>query len=117
MDFSVSTWMVIFFVLFMVIGMWKIAVFLPNKQLADDDTTKESQNELQKLMLQIIIKNEGDLTLSQLYKKMEDDTTFDKKHFWRFNENKLQHLLNHYYILNPQAQSIKDIWHVEMKKN
>jgi hypothetical protein len=59
LEFSTATWMLLFFILFLVISIWKISAFLPNKLLADDDKTQEATQELEKLMLKIILEKEG----------------------------------------------------------
>lgn len=128
MDFDISTIMMFFFILFMIIGIWKIYVFLPNKQLPDDDTTKESQDELLRLMIKVIKENSAELSESELFYKMKEDEDFNKEHFWRFNQNRLEHLLEHYFLTHhhvlengeeyPRSTDIiKDIWHVESKKS
>jgi len=110
LELETSTLMMIFFIIFLVISIWKIYAFLPNRQLEDDDTTKESQEELVRLMLNVIKKSEGNLTTDELFEKMTDDKSFDPKHYWRFNHNRLNQLLNKYYAQNPHAKSIKDIY-------
>jgi hypothetical protein len=101
MKVEIGMWMMIFFIIFMIIGMWKIYAFLPNKKLADDDTTKESQQELLKLMLQVIKASDGKINSADLYKKMKENESFDKNHFWRFNQNRLNQLLQRYLLQNP----------------
>jgi len=110
MEVSNSTWMLIFFVILLVVSIWKIYAFLPNKQLADDDTTKESQEELLKLILKVIKESDGELSHSELFMKVQDDETFDKERFWRFNQNRLNQLLNYYHLENSHTSSIKDIY-------
>jgi len=110
MELDTSTLMMMFFILFLVISIWKIYAFLPNKELADDDTTEASQEELTELMLNVIKKSDGELSSQELFKKIKEDSSFDKKHFWRFNQNRLNQLLTHYYLENPDTQTIKDIY-------
>jgi len=110
MELDTSTLMMIFFIIFFIISVWKIYAFLPNKQLKDDDTTKSSQDELTNIVLKVIKNNHGDLTKEELFHKVKDDSLFDHQHFWRFNQNKLNQLLNHYYLENPDTKSIKDIY-------
>lgn len=88
----------------MIIGMWKIYAFLPNKALADDDTTKESQEELMQLMVKVLSKSDENLDAKKLYEAMKSDDSFDSKHFWRFNQNRLNQLLELYYLQNPHAK-------------
>ncbi|MCF6330806.1 MAG: hypothetical protein L3I99_04590 [Sulfurimonas sp.] len=94
MGFDISTWMMIFFIVFLVIGMWKVYAFLPNKALADDDTTKEAQEKLEAIILKIIKSKNNDLSRDELFELVKNDEDFDKEHFWRFNQNRLNQLLN-----------------------
>ncbi len=109
MELSTSTWMMIFFIITLVVSIWKIYAFLPNKQLADDDTTKESQEELLKIILKVIKSSDGDLNNTQLFEKVKDDAEFDEKRFWRFNQNRLNQLLKYYHLENSHTSCIKDI--------
>ena len=93
MEFEVSTWMMIFFIIFMIVGMWKIYAFLPNKVLADDDTTKEAQAKLEAIILKNINININ-ISRDELFELVKNDEDFDKEHFWRFNQNRLNQLLN-----------------------
>ena len=110
MILDIQTLMSIFFILLLTISFYKIRQFLPNEQLADDDTTDESQNDLEYLMLKVIRNNNGNLTNITLFEKMIEDEDFDSQRFWRFNHNKLNQLLSKYYIKNPDAQSIIEIY-------
>ena len=110
MNFDISTLMMIFFILLLIISIWKVYAFLPTKQLADDDTTKESQDELISLVLKTIKKNSGNLNLDELLVKLEEDEDFDNERYWRFNKNRLNQILASYYIKNPHAKSIEDIY-------
>ena len=109
MELETSTWMMIFFVISFVAAGWKIYAFLPNKQLEDDDTTKESQEDLLKVILKAIKESDGNLTSVELYEKVKNDDTFDEKRFWRFNQNKLNKLLDYYHLQTKTTKSIKDI--------
>lgn len=91
-----STLMMLFFILFLIISIWKIYAFMPSKQLADDDTTKEAQDTLRSLMIKIIKENGHEIDNKKLFELITNDATFDKKRFWRFNQNKLNHLLSKY---------------------
>ena len=109
MELDIQTIMMVFFILFLAMSIWKIYAFLPNEELADDDTTEASQEELTMLMLSAIKQSDGKLSSLELFKKMKDDSNFDTKHFWRFNQNRLNQLLTHYYNQNSQLTSIEDI--------
>jgi len=105
MEIETSTLMMIFFIILLIVSIWKIYAFLPNKALADDDTTKESQDELMKLILDVIKHSNGNLNLNELFNEVTNSSNFDEKHYWRFNHNKLKQLLNQYY-LNHYQKSI-----------
>jgi len=109
-ELETSTLMMIFFIIILVASIWKIYAFLPNEQLADDDKTKESQEELTNLILNVIKNSSENLTLNELFKKIKDDEKFDEKHYWRFNQNRLNQLLNNYYIKHPHINNIADIY-------
>ncbi|MGE4420389.1 MAG: hypothetical protein AB7D38_11250 [Sulfurimonas sp.] len=110
MEIETSSLMMIFFILLFAVSFWKIYAFLPNKQLEDDDTTKEAQEELQHLMLKVIKKNGGNLESKKLFDLMITDEEFDKKKFWRFNENRLNRVLFSYFLQNPHLKNIEDIY-------
>ncbi len=109
MEFDTSTLMMIFFILFLAVSIWKIYAFLPNKELADDDTTEESKKELRDIMLKTIKSSDGTLSIDELFVKIEESEDFDGQKYWRFNKNRLNQLLNVYYIEHPHIQSIEDI--------
>lgn len=109
MELDTSTWMLLFFIIFLLISICKIWAFLPNKQLKDDDTTEASQEEILNLTLKTIKNNTEEITTKELLSLIKDDASFNKKHFWRFNENKLLQLLQAYYREHPDTLSIGDI--------
>ena len=110
MELETSTLMLIFFILLLTISIWKIYAFLPNKPLADDDTTPQAQEELISVMLSTIQNSNENISLDELYINMVENEDFNKERFWRFNKNRLNKLLNFYYIKNPQYQTINDIY-------
>jgi len=110
MEISIKTWMMIAFVIFMIIGIWKIYAFLPTKQLEDDDRNKESEHELTSLMLHVILKHEGKLTPKELFFAIQEDEGFKSELFWRFNHNRLNQLLQKYYLKNKNVNSIETIY-------
>ncbi len=108
---TTSTWMMIFFIISLVASIWKIYAFLPNKELADDDTTDNAQEELMSITLKTIQKHNGEIkTLDELYTNILINEDFNKEKFWRFNTNKLKKLLELYYLQNPEMKSIEDIY-------
>ena len=110
MQISTSTLMLVFFIIAFTISIWKIYAFLPNKQLADDDTTKESQEELLKIILKVIKSSDGSLDSTKLFEKVKSDENFDEKRFWRFNQNRLNQLLDYYHLKNSRTNCINDIY-------
>ncbi len=110
MKFDTSFWMMFAFIVFMILGIWKIWAFLPTKQLQDDDTTEASQEELLALMLETIQAHQGKLTEDALFLAMQKANKFDAKHYWRFNLNKLKQLLQKFYIQHPNVHTIQEIY-------
>ena len=84
----------IVFIFAFIISMWKISPFLQTRTLVDDDTTPEAQAELLKLVLKHL-GNEDKKTVNtkELLERIKNDEGFNKEHFWRFNQNKLNQLL------------------------
>jgi len=80
------------------ISLYKIYLFLPQKPLADDDTTPESVTQLEKIMVE---SNTPEITEEELFEKMRNHPEFDTKHFWRFNPNRLRHLIDNYRLKEP----------------
>lgn len=80
------------------LSLYKVYLFLPQKPLADDDTTPESVELLEKIMVE---SNQEGMSDETLYKTMLNHPEFDPKHFWRFNLNRLRHLIEHYRIKEP----------------
>ena len=109
MELDISTLMLIFFIIFLVISIWKIYAFLPNKELADDDTTEESKIDLTNIMLTTIKNCNGSLSVDELFVKIQENEDFDSEKYWRFNKNRLNQLLNAYYTEHSHIQSIEDI--------
>ena len=115
---NIEILMMVAFIAALLISFWKIYAFLPKKALADDDTTSESINELTELMISCIVDaHEENYELSPLllYEHMIAHEQFDQEHFWRFNQNKLNHLLSNYYAGNPEISTFKQIYEIEKK--
>ncbi len=98
MKLDTATWMMLFFIIFLLISISKIWVFLPNKPLEDDDKTEEATQELKRLMYKIITEKEGKITPEELFQAITKDEEFDSKLFWRFNLNRVKQLLAHQTI-------------------
>ncbi len=109
MEFDTSTLMMIFFIFFLVLSIWKIYAFLPNKELPDDDTTEAAKKDLTNIVLNIIKNSDGKLNIDELFVQIEKSEEFDSQKYWRFNKNRLNQLLNVYYIEHPHNNSIEDI--------
>jgi len=82
----------------LVLTLYKVYLFLPQKPLADDDTTPESVETLERIMVE---SNRAGMSEEALYEQMLTHPEFDPKHFWRFNENRLRHLIAHYRLKEP----------------
>jgi len=80
------------------LSLYKVYLFLPQKPLADDDTTSESVELLERIMKE---SNKEGMSEEGLYEQMLTHPEFDPKHFWRFNENRLRHLIEHYRLKEP----------------
>lgn len=115
---NIETIMMIAFIAALMLSFWKIYAFLPKKALADDDTTYESIEELTELMILCIINAYEDgheLSHLLLYERIIRHEKFDKEHFWRFNQNKLNHLIANYYASNPTLSTFRQIYEAEKK--
>ncbi|WP_457744291.1 hypothetical protein [Sulfurimonas sp.] len=109
MDLSLSTWMMVAFVIGMILSMWKIYKFLPTRTLVDDDTGEDTHDLLIDILYQILQELEEVPSVNELHTKMTEHKDFDEKKLWRFNPNKLNQLLNKHYLKNEHLHSIKDI--------
>ena len=96
------------FTLALALSLWKVYKFMPNKQLEDDDNTKESVEQLTCIMIDTIQKSSTPPTHKELFILITSHNDFDEKHFWRFNENKLHQLLQKYYAIHNLG-SIEEI--------
>ncbi len=105
MTFDTQTTMMVFFIFLVAISFYKIRQFLPQEQLADDDTTEQAQKKLQIIAIKVIQDNEN-ITEVELYEGIINHDDFDKEHFWRFNQNKSNQLLKILHIkgLLPNSQ-------------
>ena len=110
MELETSTIMLGFFIILLTASIWKIWAFLPNKQLEDDDTTIEKEKELMNIMIEVIISEKGKIEEKEIFISMKEHTNFDKKAFWRFNQNRLNHLLAKVYRENEEINSIQEIY-------
>ena len=110
--------MMLAFITALILSGWKLYAFLPNKELDDDDTNIEATEELVQLMVACVIENyNSDLTLALLYKHIINHPGFDKEHYWRFNQNRLNHLLSFYYVQNPSTSTLGQIYEAEKNRH
>ncbi len=114
MEFSTSTWMMVAFVIALVFSIWKMYPFLINRTLEDDDTGEDSHESLLEHMHKVLQECESTPNVQELHEKMVQHEEFDKERFWRFNQNKLNQLLNKHFAKHPHLNSIEDI-HKELK--
>lgn len=84
----------------LVLTLYKVYLFLPQKPLVDDDTTPESVELLERIMVECNNAHEH-LDEESLFQMMSAHHEFDPKHFWRFNENRLKQLIAHYRLKEP----------------
>jgi hypothetical protein len=84
----------------LVLTLYKVYLFLPQKPLADDDTTPESVKLLERIMVECN-NDHSHLDEESLFQMMTQHHDFDPKQFWRFNENRLRHLIEHYRLREP----------------
>ena len=78
----------------------KLYVFFPNKPLLDDDTTPQSIEKLQHIMVECDRSNPH-LDEEDLFQKIIENPSFDSTFFWRFNLNRLRHLIEDYRLKEP----------------
>lgn len=88
------------FVLGLGLSVWKLYAFFPTKRLPDDDTTPESVELLERIMVECDRADPG-ISDEALYAAMTNHGDFDPRHFWRFNENRLLRLIEHYRFKEP----------------
>lgn len=114
---SIETLMMLFFIAALGLSIWKLYAFMPNKKLIDDDTDATSKAELTALMLQVIVKSFDDneaVMLQKLYQNMIKDPQFDAAHYWRFNPNRLNHIIQAYLLEHSHCHSLKDIYNTQV---
>jgi len=97
MKLDIQMLMLIFFLLFLILSVLKIWAFLPNKQLEDDDRTPEAEAKLKSILESILQENTEKLSAKDIFQRMKAHEEFDSKLFWRFNLNRLNHLLKDHY--------------------
>ncbi|MDQ7067160.1 MAG: hypothetical protein Q9M40_03695 [Sulfurimonas sp.] len=63
-----QTLMMLFFILFLVLSIWKIWAFLPNEQLEDDDRTEEAEEKLKKILNDVLNESKEDLSDKEIFR-------------------------------------------------
>ncbi len=92
--------MMVAFIGGLILAFYKLYLFFPKTRLPDDDTTPESVELLERIMVECNNAH-SHLDEESLYQMMSEHHEFDHKHFWRFNENRLRHLIEHYRLKDP----------------
>lgn len=78
----------------------KLYVFFPNKPLLDDDTTPLAIEKLQQIMVECD-RLTPHLDDESLFQHIIEHPDFDSTFFWRFNLNRLRHLIENYRLQEP----------------
>ena len=50
------------------------------------------------------------MSVDELFVKIEESEDFDSQKYWRFNKNRLNQILNAYYLKYPDTKSIEGIY-------
>ena len=102
--------MFIIFILVTIGMMVKIKSWMPTEPLPDDDRDEKSVQELEEILIDTIKKeyHEG-ITPKEIFQMMQTHTKFDKKHYWRVNENRVTKLLEDIIAKHDGINSIYDI--------
>jgi hypothetical protein len=87
--------MLIGFTVALGLSLWKVYLFLPSKPLPNDERDPQSVQKLQHIMLECNQIN-PDMDEEALFQKMTEHKDFDSKYYWRFNPNRLRHLIEDY---------------------
>jgi hypothetical protein len=92
--------MLIGFTVALGLSLWKVYLFLPSKPLPNDERDPESVQKLQQIMIEC---NRIDPTMDTetLFQKIVQHKDFDAKFYWRFNLNRLIHLIEDYRFKDP----------------
>lgn len=88
------------FIIALGLTLLKLYVFFPNKPLLDDDTTPQAVAKLQNIMVECD-RLSPHLDDESLFQHMTKHPDFDSTFFWRFNLNRLRHLIENYRIKEP----------------
>jgi hypothetical protein len=88
------------FIVALALSVWKIYLFLPNKPLPNDERDPASVEKLQRIMVEC---NEINPKMDEatLFQKMIQHKDFDSKYYWRFNLNRLRHIIDDYRFIDP----------------
>lgn len=92
------------FIIAVGLSVLKLSVFFSNKPLLDDDTTPQAVETLLHIMVECD-RLYPQLDEEQLFQKIIEHSDFDATFFWRFNLNRLQHLIRDYRLKHPHFRS------------
>jgi len=95
---TIEWMMFVAFIAALALSAWKVYLFFPSKPLRDDDTTSDSVKLLERIMLE---SNSDEMGEDELFETMLRHPEFDPHHFWRFNLNRLRHLILDYRFKDP----------------
>lgn len=82
------------------LSIWKFYLFLPNKPLPNDERDSQSVQKLQEIMVECN-RIDPEMDEETLFQRMTEHNDFDSKYFWRFNLNRLRHLIEDYRFKDP----------------
>lgn len=88
------------FILALGLSGWKLYLFLPSKPLPNDERDPQSVQKLQEIMVECNQINPN-MDEETLFQKMTQHKDFDSKYYWRFNLNRLFHLIEDYRFKDP----------------
>ena len=88
------------FIVALGLSLWKVYLFLPSKPLPNDERDLQSVEKLQRIMVECNQIN-PDMDEETLFQNMIQHKDFDPKHYWRFNLNRLLHIIEDYRFKDP----------------
>lgn len=88
------------FILALGLSIWKVYFFFPSKPLPNDERDPQSVEKLQRIMVECD-RNNPEIDEETLFQKMTQHSDFDSKYYWRFNLNRLRHLIEDYRFKDP----------------
>lgn len=55
----------------------------------------------------------SELSHKTLFELIQKDERFDREHYWRFDQNRLNQLISGYYSRNPEVFTLRGIYEAE----